>query len=137
MPGSVLTDRQQRRQNIYRKLLARPRPTHLERCDNLLAWAETENLPFTVGDSARRFGTVLLVVPLEFNRPTGRAPVTIPNGFIPYTAVTEGHSHRPTLEGSTPVRNRLRFQLPSSVLPFSVEKATLIVRVRAPGASSR
>jgi hypothetical protein len=133
LAGPVLTDRQQRRQDVYRKLLARPRPPHLEGRDYLLVWTESADVPFTSGDSNRQFSTALLIIPLEIERPSGDSPVTIPTGFCSFTAVTEGRSHRPTLEGTTPVRNRLRFQLPPSVLPFQVEKATLVARVRATG----
>ena len=40
LAGAVLSDRQQRRQDVYRKLLARPRPTHLEGHDLLLVWTD-------------------------------------------------------------------------------------------------
>ena len=52
LPGSVLTDRQQRRQNVYRKLMAHPRPPHLNGHDRLLVWAETSEVPFASGDPA-------------------------------------------------------------------------------------
>ena len=133
LAGPVLTDRQQRRQDVYRKLLARPRPAHLEGHDYLLVWAESADVPFTSGDSQRRFSTALLIIPLEHERPPGGTSVTITTGFSSFAAVTEGRSHRPTLEGTTAARNRLRFQLPPSVLPFRVEKAALVARVRATG----
>jgi hypothetical protein len=47
--------------------------------------------------------------------------------------MTDGRGHRPIFEGTIAVRNRLRFQLPESVLPFEIEKATLVARVHAPG----
>jgi hypothetical protein len=47
--------------------------------------------------------------------------------------VVNGRKVRPTLERSTATRTRLRFELPPSVLPFTVEKAILHARVTAPG----
>jgi hypothetical protein len=58
--------------------------------------------------------------------------VTIPSGFVPYAAVIHGRPVRPTLQGSNAGQNRLRFELPRSVLPLKVERASLLVRVRAP-----
>lgn len=133
LAGPVLTDRQQRRQEVYRKLLARPRPPHLEGHDFMLVWTEADEVPFTSGESARQFSSALLVIPLEIDRPPGGSSVMIPTGFCSTAAVTEGRSHRPTLDGVNPIRNLLRFQLPPAVLPFQVEKATLVARVRATG----
>ena len=133
LPGSVLSDRQQRRQDIYRKLLTRPRPPHLDGRDLLLVWTDADEVPFTSGNPARAFGSALLVVPLQIDRPLAGNAVIIPAGFCSFTAVTEGRSHRPTLEGTIASRNRLRFQVPSGVIPFELEKATLIARVRAAG----
>jgi hypothetical protein len=133
LSGSVLTDRQQRRQDVFRKLLAKPRPPHLEGHDSLLVWADTDGVPFTSGDRQRQFSSALLVIPLEIERSNGDRSVTIPIGFCTVAALTDGHSHRPTLDGTTRLRSRLRFQLPSAVLPFTVEKATLVARIRAAG----
>jgi hypothetical protein len=132
-PGSVLTDRQQRRQEVYRKLLAPPRPPHLEGRDLLLFWTDAGEVPFSAGNSARQFATALYLVPLQIERAAPGTRVTIPAGFCPFTAVTEGRSHRPILEGTNAAHNHLRFQLPPALGSLEVEKATLIARVRAPG----
>lgn len=132
LPGAVLSDRQQRRQDVYRSLLARPGPTALGDRDRLFVWAETGDIPFAVGGAERTVGTALLVVPIEFGPPAGGTSVTVPNGFIPYAAVIDGRSVRPTLDQSQPTQMRLRFQLPPSALPLAIERATLRARVRAP-----
>jgi len=133
LPESVLTDRQQRRQNVYRIFLASPRPHHLEGQDLLLFWKDTEEVPFSGGDATRQFATALYVLPLQIERaPTGTR-VTIPAGFCSFTAVTDGRGHRPVLDGVGAVHNHLRFQLPTDLSALEVEKATLIARVRAPG----
>jgi hypothetical protein len=133
LAGAVLSDRQQRRQDVYRKYLARPRPAHSVGQDLLLAWTDAEEVPFESGSPARRFSSSLLVVPLDIERPARDTSVTIPAGFCSFTATTKGRSHRATLEGTIAVRNHLRFQLPPSILPFEPERATLVARVHAPG----
>jgi hypothetical protein len=131
MAESVLTDRQQRRQEVLRKLLAKPTPRHLEGRDLLLVWAEPTESPFTAGATDRTVGTALLTIPVDFERPAAGERVTVPNGFIPYTAVIKDRPIRPVTEANQPLAMRLRFRLPSSVLPLTVERATLRAKVRA------
>jgi hypothetical protein len=133
LSGAVLTDRQQRRQDVYRRFLAKPWPAHFEGRDLFLVWADAGDVPFIAGGAERTVGIALLVVPLELTQPASGDAVTVPSGFVPYAAITEGRSHRPTLERTSPVRTRLRFQLPPSVHPLAVERATLSAKVRAPG----
>jgi hypothetical protein len=132
MSSTVLSDRQQRRQEVYRQFFSRPVPRHLEGRSILLAWSETANPPFVTEPGDRAVGATLLMVPVQFERPPADSPVLIPSGFVPYSAVIHGRPVRPTLEASSPVHNRLRFELPRSALPLQVERATLTVRVRAP-----
>jgi len=132
LPGSVLTDSQQRRQAIYRQLLAGKLPPNMEGRDLLLAWAEPGSLPFAVPEGARTIGTALVIVPLEFEPPAAGTRVTIPRAFVPFRRVTPTGLLTPTLEAGSAVDQRLRFQLPTSVLPMTVERATLHLKVRAP-----
>src|SRR5262245_11446418 len=132
LAGAVLTDRQQRRQAVYRKLLSEALPRHLEGRDLLFAWAEPAAVPFAGREGARAVGTALVVVALEFERPAGGTRVTIPSAFLPYRRWLEGRLQQPTLESSYPVEMELRFQLPPSVQPLTVERATLTVRARGP-----
>jgi hypothetical protein len=69
---------------------------------------------------------------LEFERPAAGTRVTIPSAFLPYRRLSEGHLQQPTLESAYPIEMDLRFQLPPSVRPLTVERATLTLRVRAP-----
>ncbi len=133
LTGAVLTDRQQRRQEVYRKLLANPVPKHLEGRDLLLAWAAAADVPFSFGGESRTFGESLLVVPLAFERPAAGTRVTVPRGFVPCHSVVQGRPRPVTPEGTRPTDVRLRFDLPPSVRPLAVERATLLVRLRAPG----
>ncbi|MFO0797790.1 MAG: hypothetical protein U0804_09945 [Gemmataceae bacterium] len=130
LPGAVLSDRQQRRQAVYRQVLAGPLPPHLDGRDLLLAWADAAAVPFAGRDGGRAVGTILLVTPLTFERTPPGTRVAVPAAFVPVRRPDLG---RPTLDSSAPTEQLLRFQLPPSVLPLEVERAVLRLRVRAPG----
>ena len=53
LAGTVLTDRQQRRQAVYRHLFSGHGPRHLEGRDLLLAWADPPDLPFAREEDVR------------------------------------------------------------------------------------
>ena len=131
--GAVLGDRQQRRQDVYRKLLTGDLPEHLQDRDLLLAWAEPVEIPFDVAEGSRASGTSLLIVPLEFEQSPPDSDVKVPPAFIPFNRIRDKEQQQPTLESTYAIDMHLRFQLPRSVLPMQIQRATLVARVRAPG----
>jgi hypothetical protein len=134
LTDTVLSDAQRRRQEVYRRLLTRPLPKHLDGRWLLLAWADPAEPPFFPGDTDRTVGAVLLVVPLEFDRPAVGTEVQVPRGFVPVsTGGRGGRRAPPTLQSSSALEMPLRFQLPASVLPLDVAGATLHLHIRAPG----
>jgi hypothetical protein len=133
LSGVVLTDQQQRRQAVYRQLLTPTMPEHLEGRDLLLAWSEPAEIPFASPEGGRTVGTALLIVPLVFERPAAGTNVTIPSAFVPFRRDSNGQLVQPVLASQIAVDMRLRFQIPPSLLPLKVERATLVARVRAPG----
>jgi hypothetical protein len=130
LAGAVLSDVQQRRQEIYRAFLpglpAGGRPV-------LLAWAGPLDPGFTLASGARQAGSALLVVPVRLERPEPGRRVTIPGPLPSYRRLVEGQWVRPNWEGSDAAEMRLRFQLPPELLPFRVERARFTVRATAPG----
>ena len=130
--GTVLTDRQQRRQAVYRQLHTGTGPRHLEGRDLLMVWADSTDVPMIHDEETRIVGSALLAVPLEFERTPANTAVTIPRGMISYRRVADGKSLPVTLTAPYAVEMRLRFQLPASVLPLQVDKATLFVHARTP-----
>jgi hypothetical protein len=129
--GTVLSDRQQAHQEVYRKLFAKL-PTHWEGRPLVLAWAEPAELPFAAEAGVRTVGTALLAIPLAFERPAVGTRVTIPSAFLQSWRVFEGRPRPPTMDSSLATDQELRFQVPSSVLPLKVERATFVVKMRAP-----
>jgi hypothetical protein len=132
LPDTVLTDRQQQRQEVYRRLLAPPLSRSLDGRDLLFVWTETDRLPFRLAGAERSVGSALLAVPVEFERPAAGTTVTVPRGFVGVSAIGKGR--RSVLQSSTsPTEQAVRFQLAASVLPMTVERAAVFVRLRAPG----
>ena len=129
LTDNVITDRQQRRREVYRKFLA-PMPRYLAGRTHLLTWVDSTNNPVSVASGDRIQGTHLLVIPAAFKRTPPDSIVTIPAGFIPYGLAGPG---KLSMESTLGMEQSLRFQLPESALPLIVERATLSVKVRAPG----
>jgi hypothetical protein len=137
--GTVLTDRQQRRQGIYGPLLSAEAtspqvatPGLVEGRSTLWAWAEPVPLPFSFGPDIRTVGSALLAIPLEFEHSPPDTRVTVPRAFVPMRRMLQGRPSRPTMEGQYGFDQHMRFQLPASVLPMKVERARLFAKVNAP-----
>jgi hypothetical protein len=129
LAGTLLSDRQQRRQEIYRHLLKRTDEMH---DGNMLwAWTDPVELPFKLVAEARVAGTAVLTVPLRLERPAPGTPVTIPGPFVQVQRVIKDRLSRLPPESSEPADMHLRFQLPESVLPMQVERARLIGKINA------
>jgi hypothetical protein len=135
LAGSVLSDRQQRRQAFYRQALKRPEAGRLEGDNVLMAWADPIDMGFALvpRDGAPAVGNALLIVPLRLERTTPGQRVTIPGPLVPYRRVQGAGTSRPKMESNEAADMHLRFQLPEAVLPFHVERARLLAKVSAPG----
>jgi hypothetical protein len=128
----VLSDQQQRRVAIYRRLLSEP--DSLQRDDHavLYVWSKPPAIPFTLDPRARTIESSLLAIPVEFARGPANIPITVPTAFIPFRRIVNGLIGLPTLESGAGVDMHLRFQLPATVLPLDVQQARLFAKVRAP-----
>jgi hypothetical protein len=132
--GSVLSDRQQRRQEIYRTFLQHGRAEHLHQRPFLLVWGKPLDMhfQFRLGAQSRTIGDALFVVPLSLERSPQRQQVTIPAPFLSFRRILDnGVSTRPKTDSPDPADMRLRFQLPPEILPFNVERARLSLRIEA------
>jgi hypothetical protein len=129
--GAVLSDRQQRRQDVFRKLLTPAPPDHFGDRDHLLAWTTAAHVPFATTEGARTVGASLAVVPVEYRPPPAGTRVLVPRAFVPYRRVLDGNAIGMTTESAYPIDLRVRFQVPPSVVPLEVEKATVTVKMKA------
>jgi hypothetical protein len=133
LAGTVLTDRQQRRQQLYGAFLAEPEPASVQGRNVLLTWADPLDVGFHIAPGARRAGSALVVAPLRLERLAPGQRAIIPAPFLPYQRLLDGQMMRPTTQSTEGVEMHLRFQLPAEVLPFKVERARLTVKMEAPG----
>jgi hypothetical protein len=130
LSGAVLSDEQQRRQNLYREFLRGG--AALEGRNVLLAWAKPVDTHFKLVPDARTVGTALLVVPFQIERPTPGETVTVPGPLIPCRRIVRGGETRVVREAREGVSMHLRFQVPPAVLPLKVERARLAAKINAP-----
>lgn len=134
LSGTLLTDRQQRRQDVYSAFLKEPGPSSLRGRNVLLAWSDPLDMHFDIAPGARVAGSALVVAPLRLERLAAGDRATIPGAFLPYQRILEnGQAVRPTMQPNKDIEMVLRFQLPPEVLPFKVERARFSARIDAPG----
>jgi hypothetical protein len=130
---TVLSDKQQKRQAIYRAYLKRSQVGQSQGGGNvLLAWAKPLDLPFQLDPEARQVGSALVVVPLQLEKPASGTAVSIPGPLISYQRIMDAGPIQPILESKVNSDMHLRFQLPREVLPFQVERARFTLKIDAP-----
>lgn len=132
LAGTLVTDRQRRRQDLYRQFLTKP-PAYLGNRTLLLAWADPIDPGFQLNPGARTVGDALLVVPLGVQPAAPDTALTIPASLVSYRRVHDNGSRPLTREAHQPADQELRFQLPVSALPMRVERVRLAVRIEASG----
>jgi hypothetical protein len=132
LTGAVLTERQQRRQELYREFLKRPDLPPREGHTVLLAWAEPVDMHFTLAHGAHTVGQSLLVIPVRMERPAPATRLSIPGPLLTYRRVLKGVPTGPMMEATQATDQHLRFQLPAEVLPLKVERARLLAKISAP-----
>jgi hypothetical protein len=134
LAGAVLSDRQQRRQEVYQKYLTPPKAGRPDGPAMLLAWASPLDLNFTPVPDARTVGDALLALPLHLERSPVGTHVTVPGPLLTCRRrVPPDGWTRPTMTFSYGADMELRFQLPAAVLPLQVERARLSAKISAPG----
>jgi hypothetical protein len=132
LAGTLLSDWQQRRQELYREFLAPPKAGSQEPRTLVLAWADPIEMPFSLVPGAREVGSTLLVVPLQLERPAPGSQVTVPGPLISCRRLINGSLTRLPGDTRQPAELLLRFQLPPAVLPLEVESVRLLTRIDAP-----
>lgn len=131
-PNPVLTDKQQRRQEIIKKIHSGSAPKYLEGRDFILAWADAPVSSLLHESDTKISGDVLVVIPVEFEKSDPDASILAPRGLVSYKRYEDGKPIPVRMSASYPVDMRLRFQVPNSTLPIKLDKAILHLHLRAP-----
>lgn len=139
--GTLVTDEQRRRQEVYRKLLGNAERRRKIRNTTLYVWTRALPMGIDFGE-VRRTGSALLAIPLELERSAPGTRVSIPAAFLPYRgAQSPTGKVEPSafsivesdwIERDVPTRSWLRIQLPSQVLPLKINK--LVATIQFDGA---
>lgn len=132
LAGAVLSDRQQRRQELYRQCLKPVAGDIADGRATLFVWADPVDTPFNLAAGARVAGSALLAVPLHLQRPARGERVSIPGPLVPCRRLLGTALTQVPLESARGIDMHLRFQLPAAVLPLQVERARLVARFKAP-----
>jgi hypothetical protein len=132
LEGAILSDRQQRRQELYQEFLKRSAIRPQDARNVLLAWAQPVDMHFTLAPEARQVGSALLVIPLQWEYSLPGTQVTVPGPLIPYRRLVGRGEAYPTTETDAGLYQELRFQLPSVVLPLKLERVRVSAKIRAP-----
>ena len=133
LTSSLLSDRQRVRQSLYEKLLADPQPRYLTSRVLLLGWTDPLDMHFSLVEHPRTTGMALVSVPVRFERTPPGTQVLVPSTFVDCQKVgNEGRLIQAANESRTASKSKLRFQLPASVQPMTVESARLSFRLIAP-----
>ncbi len=133
LAGALLTDRQQRRQELYREFSQRSGPFRQPDQAVLLAWADSLDMHFRLATDARTVGSALLVFPLRLERSSAGERVIIPGALLSCRRILETGPVRPVQVSDLRMEQDLRFQLPAALLPFKIEKARFLAKIEAPG----
>jgi hypothetical protein len=132
LASALLSDQQQRRQELYRTFLNQAGSAAREGRTRLMVWAEPIDTHFALVPDARTVGTALLLLPLRLKRSTPGARVTIPGPFIACRRILATGPARVPATSNLGMDMRLRFQLPTEVLPLRIEQARFTYRIEAP-----
>ncbi|NLS95977.1 MAG: hypothetical protein GXX96_27895 [Planctomycetaceae bacterium] len=140
LSDTLLSDVQQRRADVYRILFQREAAEDRPSRPVLHVWTEPIDSGF-VFPQANRLGSALISLPIRIDRSAAGSEVSVPAPFLPYQSVAGPDGRKSS--AYNPYRHEwaelkigvcewLRFQLPDTVLPIEVKRATLSFDIRAP-----
>lgn len=131
--GAVLSDEQQRRQQLYREFVKKRRTARSNETEHtMLVWAHPAESHFDFGAGVQGRGNMLMVIPVRLARTPAGLPMTIPAPLVTVRRILDERSTIPTWEADVPADMHLRFQLPRAALPMKVERARLSIKIDAP-----
>ncbi len=139
MAETWLDDAQQRRQAVYEQLLGSPPESEEIGPPMLYAWSTATKMGFEF-PQPHQIGSTLLSLPVRIDKTPPGTNVSLPAPFVSYRAVPGPDGQPPTayanlmhrwVETRLKATDRLRFQMPPSVLPLKINQARLSLRLRA------
>lgn len=141
LSGAMLTDEQQRRQTIYRKLFAPHAGNIYPQRPTLFVWGDSHSLGLTTPELFRESGATLYAIPLDIGRTLPKQPFLIPPTFIRMasgaakqgsSAVYNPRTGRWMTDATLPTQSFFRFVLPREVIPCQIRTAEITLKIHAP-----
>jgi hypothetical protein len=142
LAADLLSDEQHRRQRVLTQLLDDPLRRDFPAEPQLLFWSKPWNLGFQFAQNRQTLGSALVAVPLKLERPSTGTEVSLAAPLLPYReALGPGdiatiglwdYRKREWQPKSVPTMTWLRFQIPGALLPVSVQRGRLVIRVEGP-----
>lgn len=140
--SALISDEQRRQQEVLQKLLGEDSQWQAADGLTMLAWITPLATPFVVNNPERRTGSAILAVPVDLQRPAKDTLVSVPSTLIGFRAVAAADGTMSSAysnqqgkwvgELSTATRAKLQIELPPEVLPLTIEKLTIQIKIRAP-----
>lgn len=142
LDAKLLSDEQHRRQRVLMSLLNDSQRRDDPGEPQLLFWSKPWHLGFQFAQNRQMLGSALVAVPLKLDRPPTGTEVSLAAPLLPYREahgpdgiVPTGlwdHRSREWQEKAFPTASWLRFQIPTVLLPVTVQRGRLVIRVAGP-----
>jgi len=139
--ATLLTDEQRRRAAVLESWFAGRRDSVNATGPVVLAWVENGRTVFDSQRPLQRTETSLLTIPLTLVRTPPDTPVSIPASAVAPRAIPSESGQSSAFDNQTaswnhpntrPTETRLRFQLPTSVLPIRLDMVRLTLDCHLP-----
>ncbi|MCG8648230.1 MAG: hypothetical protein MI861_00265, partial [Pirellulales bacterium] len=144
IPGALLTDRQRARQLLLREMLRSPQQHPFGDGPSLLVWSQPMSLGVEFASRFERSGSALMSIPVRVDRPTAEDEFRIPATFVGIDAhvgsrgvssVFNPRTGKWLPELTKPTEAELVGRFPQALMPFSLRKVNVTVKMNAPSRS--
>ncbi|WP_237729407.1 hypothetical protein [Schlesneria paludicola] len=142
LSAGLLSDEQNRRRRTLESLLTNPKRKDYPDRPQLMFWSEPWDNGFRFGEGLARRGTSLVALPLVLERPASGTEIFIPSPFLNYFNRRNPDGSLPSTmwdatrnewqERSTPGLSWLNFMIPRELLPLTLRRARIDLKVAGP-----
>ena len=132
----LMSDVQQDRQDLIRKLVASETPPMYGREPTMLVWTDPINSGVKFDDDFVRRGFTLASIPIRLERVSSGVGFQVPASFVRMEAVKStvfnAQTGRWLEQMNKPSESELRCMLPKVLLPCKLNRASVIIKINAP-----
>ncbi len=139
--GSLLTDQQVTRQDLYRSLFKAKPASRYPRDPVLLVWMRPNDLNLDCPEGFSANNCSLVAVPLDYRATPPGTDVMIPSPFLTYDVVVTDTGSKSTAydqrtaswrESLQPGQTLLRVNIPDAVKPLTLKQVNIEIKLQAP-----